>query len=41
MNELQTMQNEYDGQTQNGIIQAQQAIWNKKIEGEVKLLSTR
>lgn len=41
MNELQTMQNEYDGQTQNGILKAQQAIWNKKIEGEVKLLSTR
>ncbi len=41
MNELQTMQNDYDGQTQNGIIKAKQLIWNKKIEGQVKSLSTR
>jgi hypothetical protein len=41
LNDLQKMQNDYDGQTQNGIIKAQQLIWNKKIEDEVKVLAKR
>jgi hypothetical protein len=41
MNDLQIMQNDYDGQTQNGIIKAKQVIWNKKIEDEVKEFTKR
>jgi hypothetical protein len=39
MQKLQQMQNEYDGETRNGINQAKQKIWNTKISEQLKLLS--
>jgi hypothetical protein len=34
------MQNEYDGQTKNGQLEAVQAYWNKKIEKQLATLIT-
>ncbi len=37
--ELEKMQNEYDGQTRNGRVPAAQAEWNSKIEKQLVLIS--
>ncbi len=37
---LEKMQNEYDGQTRNGQLEAVQASWNKKIEKQLATLVT-
>ncbi len=34
--ELEKMQNEYDGQTKNGRLPEVQTMWNKKIENQIK-----
>lgn len=39
MKRLETMQNEYDGETRNGRLQQVQAKWNAKIEEQLKALS--
>lgn len=39
MKQLETMQNEYDGETRNGRLQNVQAKWNTKIEEQLKALA--
>lgn len=36
--ELETLQNEYDGQTRNGQLKDVQLAWNKKIDGMLAAL---
>ena len=37
---MEKVQNEYDGQTRNGQLKNIQAIWNKKIEGQLAAITT-
>jgi hypothetical protein len=40
MNELEKMQNKYDGETRNGRLTNEQASWNKKITEQLKTITT-